>query len=44
MSTSLDQIPGVNPTDCDLDAVEAANEWYFDGLDLAPPSENHVHC
>jgi uncharacterized membrane protein len=44
MSTSLDQIPGPEPTRCDIDAVEAANEWYFDNLSPAPPSVDHVDC
>jgi predicted Zn-dependent protease len=46
MSTSLDQIPGPEPTRCDVDAVEAANEWYFDDPNqpAAPPSVDHVHC
>jgi Matrixin len=45
MSTSLDQIDGPEPTRCDLDAVEAANEWYFDNNEsAAPPSEDHIHC
>jgi Matrixin len=44
MSTSLDQIPGPEPTRCDVDAVEAANEWYFDNLSPAPPSVDHVDC
>jgi hypothetical protein len=47
MSTSLDQIPDPDPTACDLDAVEAANEWFFDNdpqTGPAHPSETHVHC
>jgi predicted Zn-dependent protease len=44
MSTSLDQIPGPEPTRCDVDAVEAANEWYFNNDPVAPPSVDHVDC
>jgi hypothetical protein len=44
MSPSLPEIPGPQPTACDLDAVEAANEWYFDNQSPAPPSVNHIHC
>jgi hypothetical protein len=45
MSTSLDLIPGPEPTRCDVDAVEAANEWYFDNESVAaPPSVDHVDC
>jgi predicted Zn-dependent protease len=45
MSTSLDQIEGPDPTRCDVDAVEAANEWYFNNEPVAaPPSVDHVDC
>jgi hypothetical protein len=44
MSTSLDQIRNSEPTRCDVDAVEAANEWYFDNQSPAPPSVDHVDC
>jgi hypothetical protein len=29
---------------CDVDAVEAANEWYFNNDPVAPPSVDHVDC
>ena len=44
MSLSLPEIPGPEPTACDLDAVEAANEWYFNNQSPAPPSVDHVDC
>jgi predicted Zn-dependent protease len=44
MSTSLEEIPAPNPTACDIDAVEAANEWYFENLPPAPPSVEQVEC
>jgi predicted Zn-dependent protease len=45
MSPSLEEIPGPDPTACDIAAVEAANEWYFNNDPVAaPPSVDHVVC
>ena len=46
MSPSLPPvISSTDPTDCDSDAVEAANQWYFNGDTSASlPGVDHVHC
>jgi predicted Zn-dependent protease len=45
MSPSLDEIPDANPTTCDIAAVEAANQWYFNSDPVAePPEVDHVVC
>lgn len=44
MSPSLAQFNSSTPTQCDIDAVVAAQDWYFSNARLQPPNVDHVAC
>ena len=44
MSPSLAQFNSSTPTQCDIDAVVAAQNWYFSNARLQPPNVDHVAC